>query len=125
MSFSYVVQTSGTTFQTGQDVVVRAQFINNGKLANSQDTQFRAVSDRWPVFAFAQDLGNVQSATSPVVVAIGHVRDPAVEYIVANGARQNRSLFFWSQFATVKDAVSGHRQRVEYMLIFIYRSRPS
>ncbi|KAI0770848.1 DUF1793-domain-containing protein [Irpex lacteus] len=101
-----IQQTSGTTYQTGQDVVVRAQFINNGKLTNTQDTQFRAVSDRWPVFAFAQDLGNVQAASSPVVVAVGHVRDPAVQYIVTGGALQNRSLFFWSQFSSVKDAVT-------------------
>ena len=100
-----VLKTAGTTYQTGEDVVVRAQFINNGKLANTQDTQFRAVSDRWPVFAFAQDLGNVQAATSPVVVAIGHVRDPAIQYIVKGGALQNRSLFFWSQFSSVNAAV--------------------
>lgn len=41
-----------------------------------------------------------------MVVAVGHVRDPAVQYIVAGGALQNRSLFFWSQFSSVKDAVS-------------------
>ncbi|KAI0683606.1 DUF1793-domain-containing protein [Cytidiella melzeri] len=105
-SYYAVAQSSSTTYQTGEDVVVRAQFIQNGKLTNSQDTDFRAVSDRWPVFAFAQDLGNVQSPSSPVVIAIGHVRDPAVEYIVANGALQNRSLLFWSHFASVGDVIT-------------------
>lgn len=76
---------------------------------NTQDTDFRAVSDRWPVFALAQDLGAVTSATDPVVVAIGHVRDPAVEYIVANGGVQNRSLLFWTQFSNIADAVRGRR----------------
>ncbi|EIN10412.1 DUF1793-domain-containing protein [Punctularia strigosozonata HHB-11173 SS5] len=99
--------TSGTTFQTGQDVVVRAQFINDGVLANTQDTNFRAVSDDWPVFAFAKNLGTVSStSTAPVVFSVGHVRDPAIEYIVAGGALQNRSLFFWSHFSTVASAIS-------------------
>ncbi|KAI0092706.1 DUF1793-domain-containing protein [Irpex rosettiformis] len=105
-SYYAVTKTSTTTYQTGEDVVVRAQFINNGKLANTQDTQFRAVSDRWPVFAFAQDLGNIQAATNPVVVAIGHVRDPAIQYIVKGGVLQNRSLFFWSQFSSVNAAIA-------------------
>ncbi|KAI0771550.1 DUF1793-domain-containing protein [Trametes elegans] len=97
---------AGATWQTGEDVVVRAQFINNGKLANSQDTAFRAVSDRWPVFAFAHDLGSVSSASVPIVFSVGHVRDPAIQYIVANNGRQNRSLFFWTCFSTVTDAIS-------------------
>lgn len=97
---------SGTTFQTGQDIVVRAQFVNSGKLPNTQDTAFRAVQDDWPVFAFAHDLGSVSGTSSTVVLAVGHARDPAVEYIVAGGKTQNRSLFFWSQFSSVNAAVS-------------------
>ncbi|KAH9943507.1 uncharacterized protein BXZ73DRAFT_97546 [Epithele typhae] len=65
--------TQGATWQSGEDTVVRAQFINNGKLANSADTQFRAVSDRWPVFAFAH-----------------------TSYITPNNGRQDRSLLFWT-----------------------------
>lgn len=97
---------SGTTYQTGQDTVVRAQFVDSGTLPNTQDTRFRAVQDAWPVFAFAHDLGSVTGTSSPVVIAVGHVRDPAVEYIVAGGKTQNRSLFFWSQFSSVDAAIS-------------------
>ena len=96
---------AGTTYQTGQDVVVRAQFINNGALANTKDTNFRAVENDWPVFAFAHNLGTVSGTSAPVVFAVGHVRDPAIEYIIAGGATQNRSVFFWSQFASVATAV--------------------
>lgn len=106
-AFHSIQSTSTTTFQTGEDVVLRGQFINNGKLLNTQDSTFRAVSDRWPVFAFARDLGSVGStASSPVVLSVGHVRDPAIEYIVANGALQNRSVFFWSQFNSVASVIS-------------------
>lgn len=103
------IQTSGTTFQTGQDIVVRAQFIDNGVLLNSQDTNFRAVEDDWPVFAFAQDLGTVTSSSSqPVVFSVGHMRDPAVEYIIANDQTQPRNSFFLSEFSTPSDAVRLH-----------------
>lgn len=35
------------TWQIGQDTVVRDQFVNNGRLANTKETNFRPVSDRW------------------------------------------------------------------------------
>ena len=94
------------TWQTGQDIVVRAQFINSGSLSNTQDTRFRAVSDDWPVFAFAHDLGTISQASSPIVVSVGHVRDPAIEYIIANDQLQSRSVYFLSQYSTIADAVS-------------------
>ncbi|KAF7966198.1 hypothetical protein HWV62_39706 [Athelia sp. TMB] len=102
-----VSSTSATTYQTGQDVVVRGQFISNGALANTQDTAFRAIQDDWPVFAFARDLGTVSStASTPMVVSIGYVRDPAVEYIIAGGSYQPRSLYFWSKYSTVSAAIT-------------------
>ncbi|KIJ70075.1 hypothetical protein HYDPIDRAFT_78948 [Hydnomerulius pinastri MD-312] len=99
--------TASATYQTGQDIVVRAQFINNGVLANTLDTNFRAVSDDWPVFAFAHDLGTVSStASAPVIYTVGHVRDPAIEYIIAGGAYQSRSVYFWTAYQTVADMIS-------------------
>ncbi|PPR07202.1 hypothetical protein CVT26_012635 [Gymnopilus dilepis] len=97
---------AGTTFQTGPDVVVRAQFINNGKLVNTQDTNFRAVSNNWPVFALSRDLGSITSTASPVVFSVGHIRDPVIQYIVANAQIQPRSLFFWSQFSSPAAVIS-------------------
>lgn len=96
---------TGLTFQSGEDGVVRAAFIADGKLANSQDTAYRAVNDRWPVFAFAQDLGNVACQTDPLVFSIGHIRDPAAEYLLAGGVTQQRSSYFFTEFATFTDAI--------------------
>lgn len=88
---------------------MRAQFINNGFLANALDTNFRAISDDWPVFAFAQDLGTVSGIGDTVVFTIGHVRDPAVEYIIAGGAYQARSIYSWSAYPDgVEQMVSMH-----------------
>jgi len=105
--FHSTLVSSNTTYQTGQDIVVRAQFINHSVLTNSQDTNFRSISDDWPVFALAHDLGEVTgSSTEPVVFSIGHVRDPAIEYITANGVLQSRSSYFWSQYSSVDDVIS-------------------
>ncbi|PCH41118.1 DUF1793-domain-containing protein [Wolfiporia cocos MD-104 SS10] len=100
------LSSSGITYQTGQDIVVRAQFINHSTLLNTEDTNFRAVSNDWPVFALAHDLGTISGASEPVVYSVGHARDPAVEYIIANDALQNRSSYFWSRYATAGDAIS-------------------
>jgi hypothetical protein len=44
------------TYQSGTDVIVRGNFLNNGVLPNTQDTNYRAISDSWPVFAFGTSL---------------------------------------------------------------------
>ncbi|KAJ7904642.1 hypothetical protein B0H14DRAFT_3079482 [Mycena olivaceomarginata] len=90
---------SGVTYQSGEDLVVRAQFVNNS---------FRPISERWPVFAFAHDLGKAVNSTpsTPVVVSVGHVRDPAISYIVAGGQLQDRSSYFWNQFSDISDAIT-------------------
>ncbi|KAJ7684052.1 hypothetical protein B0H17DRAFT_941147 [Mycena rosella] len=102
---------SGVTYQTGEDVVVRSQFVNSSVLLNTKDTNFRAISNAWPVFAFAHDLGKVTGTPSnPVVVSVGHVRDPVVSYIVAGGKLQDRSSYFWNQFSDVTDAITSFLQ---------------
>jgi hypothetical protein len=94
------------TYQTGADVTVRAQFINNGVLANTKDNNFRAISNNWPVFALSHDIGTVTNTPHPLsLFALGHIRDPALSYITAHNGRQNRSLYFWSQFSTAADVV--------------------
>lgn len=69
------------TWQSGQDLVVRAQFVNTGKLTDSDDTNYRAISDNWPVFGFAADLGSLGGATRSVQFSVGHVHTPAVSYL--------------------------------------------
>jgi hypothetical protein len=74
-------QRSGLTYQSGQDVVVRGQFLANGTLSDTNDTNYRAINDNWPVFAFAVDLGQVKQRAGSVELSIGHVRTPAVSYL--------------------------------------------
>jgi hypothetical protein len=70
------------TWQIGQDAVVRQKFVTDGALAGTVDAgQPRAINDRWPVFAFAFDLGRVGAGSASYTVSIGHVRTPAVSYL--------------------------------------------
>ncbi|KAF8351347.1 DUF1793-domain-containing protein [Amanita rubescens] len=101
-----IVNSANTTYQTAADVIARAQFINNGYLLNTQDTNFRAIQNSWPVFALARDFGTVTTSTSPAVFTIGHVRNPAIEYIIANDMIQFRSIYSLSHFPTVDAMIS-------------------
>ncbi|KAL1676966.1 DUF1793-domain-containing protein [Schizophyllum commune] len=107
-SVYYAVKNDGSsTYQTGQGTVVRAQFINNGSLANTRDTDFRAIRDNWPVFSLAHDLGNVSTDPSePLVFAIGHVRDPVINYIQPDGTMQGRSYYWRSKYSSVADLIT-------------------
>lgn len=109
-AFYSTISTDRTTYQTGADVTVRAHFISNGVLPNTQDANFRAVSDNWPVFALASDFGSISSPTEPLVFAIGHIRDPAISYIVANNEHQDRSLYFWSQYSDAASLIKAFLQ---------------
>lgn len=72
----------GLTWQIGADTVVRGAVLADGKLANTADSgQPRAISDRWPVFAFHVDLGAAPGRTRSAVLSVGHVREPAVSYL--------------------------------------------
>ncbi|KAF5390581.1 hypothetical protein D9757_002679 [Collybiopsis confluens] len=105
-AFYSTPNTVSATYQTGQDIVVRAQFINNGVLPNTRDTNFRAVSNNWPVFALSHNIGTVgTTASAPVIFSVGNIRDPALEYVVPGGT-QARSLYFWSQFSTPAAVIS-------------------
>jgi len=37
---------------------------------------------------------------------VGHVRDPAIQYIVANDVYQPRSIYFWNAYSSVADLIS-------------------
>ncbi|KAL0573009.1 hypothetical protein V5O48_008955 [Marasmius crinis-equi] len=96
---------SGVTYQSGADATLRTGFVNDGKLNNTQDTNFRAIDDNFPVFALSHDLGTVSGDSTPVVVALGHVRDPVIHYVTANNVLQDRIPYFMKQFTNPLDAI--------------------
>ncbi|TQS34475.1 hypothetical protein Golomagni_05139 [Golovinomyces magnicellulatus] len=73
-------ESNSMTYQSGPDRIVRENFKANGRLPNTQDSNFRNVSTDWPVFAFAHDLGKIR-------------RDPVTTLFTIVHA-QNRGVFF-------------------------------
>jgi hypothetical protein len=71
------------TFQIAADTVARSNAVSGGRLDNTIDADMpRAINDRFPVLAFNSDLGAVGAQpTSPFTLIIGHIREPAVNYL--------------------------------------------
>lgn len=93
------------TYQSGTDVVVRGQFASNGTLSNSVDTNFRAISDNWPVFGFSSDLGTVNSSPVSTLFSLGLTQEEAVQFEGASAYGPVKSLWT-SYFDTELDALS-------------------
>lgn len=60
-----------------------------------------------PVLAFAATVEATPTKSSPVVFALGYVRDPVVRYAVDGGVELRHS-YFWTEFPKFEDAVSSH-----------------
>lgn len=66
---------------------MRYAFANNGHLHNIEDTEFRAINDRWPVFAHAINLGFIGTATVPILFTVGLCQDPAIQFLGKDGLK--------------------------------------
>lgn len=76
--------TDGLSWELGPDTVVRERSAFEGRLLETVDAaQPRAIADAWPVAALSRDFGAVTAAapSAAFVVAIGHVRTPALSYL--------------------------------------------
>lgn len=96
----------GLSYQSGPDVDVRGAFAKNGKLANSDDKNYRAISTNWPVFAFSRDPGSVKTSAG-TLFSIGLAQDSAIQY---SGKPEGTTVMpsLWkSYFSTATAAVSG------------------
>lgn len=99
-------QVDGMTYQVGEDTLVRPLFETTGVLNNTVDQQFREIGDRWPVFAFAHDLGNVGTTkTTPVVYIIGYVRDPLVQISNVPNINSVRGPYYMTRYGSVPGMV--------------------
>lgn len=94
-------QATGLTWQTGPGTTLRATFVASGVLPNTQDAAFRAISDNTPAFGFASALGVLKAdgtASTPVVYAVGHYRELAIQWVGLGGTYPDRPLFFQTQW---------------------------
>ena len=82
----------GLSYQSGSDADVRGQFQSQGALANTKDTNYRAINDSYPVFGFANDLGPVSSSVN-TLYTIGLCQEQAIQFDGANGVVSVPSLW--------------------------------
>ena len=103
--------TSKLTTESGGSDAVRAQFVANGHLDGSNDTdQPRPINNNFPVFAFSNAFGNVGiTPTQSFTLLLGHVRDPAINFL----EKRQHSLWrkYWPAY--------------ENMLAFTYNDAPA
>jgi hypothetical protein len=91
----------GLTYQSGRDATVRNRFIQHGQLTDSSDTDYRAIDDDWPVFAFAHDLGMVGKTAQSVYFSVGHARTPAIDY------QGSRLAAWWTKYWSTAEDMAG------------------
>lgn len=101
--------TTNLTFQSGSDTTVRTNFATVGKLANTNDTNYRAIQNNYPVFGFAVDLGSVGAKPTNTLYTLGLTQEEAIQYDGATGVVPVPSLWT-SYFATELDAVSDNHR---------------
>ena len=93
------------THQSGAETDVRAAFTTHGVLANTNDTDFRAINDTYPTFGFAVDLGAVGAASVSTLFSIGLAQEQAIQF---DGAQGNASIpsLWTSYYPTDLDALA-------------------
>ncbi|TCD67396.1 hypothetical protein EIP91_012431 [Steccherinum ochraceum] len=83
----------------------RGGFSDKGVLPDPDTDTSRAVSDNWPVFAVAADLGRISQTSQSVVWAVGVARNPVIAYTTGTGAVQNRAPYFMVQYPNIESAI--------------------
>lgn len=64
--------------------------------------------------ALAYTLGSINQTQQPLVFALGHAREPVVEYQRPNNVIEERSLLFHTAFDSTEDAVSALSPQIGY-----------
>ncbi|KAL4935733.1 hypothetical protein BDV06DRAFT_233994 [Aspergillus oleicola] len=94
---------SAMTYQAGPDVDVRGAFASSGRLSNSNDANYRTISNNWPVFGFSHDLGSTESARA--LFSIGLAQPQAIQYTGQSDTLTPVSSLWTSYFNTALDAL--------------------
>lgn len=98
--------------EAGESSYLRSRFARNATLQNAIDSEFRAVQDREPVFAFSKTFnsGHANDKHGPwqsVQFTIAHTQDPIVQFASARGLTFMRPLWK-SYFETVPKLLVFH-----------------
>lgn len=96
--------TNKLTHQSGADTNVRGRFISKGNLANTKDANHRAIQDKFPVFAYAINLGTVGRKSISNTFTISLSQREAIKF---QGAKSTGNLpALWTSYFS--DALSAN-----------------
>ncbi|KAL2831158.1 hypothetical protein BDW59DRAFT_7533 [Aspergillus cavernicola] len=107
------------TYQAGADVDVRGAFAKNGTLSNTNDANYRAISDKWPVFGLSHDLGSIISSTS-VLFSIGLTQTEAIQYTGRSDTLTPVLSLWTSYFNSALEALDFFHH--DYQISYIFSS---
>ncbi|KEQ96470.1 hypothetical protein AUEXF2481DRAFT_73080 [Aureobasidium subglaciale EXF-2481] len=103
----YACDHAGLTYSNGGvDTDVRGAFITNGVLDNELNTNYRAISNQWPVFAFALDLGSVGSTSKSALFTLTLSQEQAIQFEYDTNKVQQLPPLWTSYFSSELDVVS-------------------
>ncbi|KAG6004962.1 hypothetical protein E4U21_000585 [Claviceps maximensis] len=95
----------GMSYKIGADEDVRGQFLKQGRLDNRVDPKFRAVRDRWPVFAFSRDLGVVRGDTVSTLFTIGVAQKNSIQF-TGKASQPQAVPSLWTSYFSEQDMVT-------------------
>jgi hypothetical protein len=95
----------GVTYQSGAHTDVRGQFVNNGRLPNSDDNKYRAINDNFPVFGFARELGAV-SRNVETIFTINLLQQNSVQFATGVGQVEAMPAYWRTQAPNELSAVA-------------------
>ncbi|TVY81710.1 Glutaminase A [Lachnellula suecica] len=98
--------TASMTYESGTDQNVRQHFLSTGKLQNTEDTNYRAINNDWPVFGLANDLGNVGDDGITTLYTIVHAQQNAISFNGAGGKTVSVPSLWTSYFRSDADLVN-------------------
>ncbi|RPD57640.1 DUF1793-domain-containing protein [Lentinus tigrinus ALCF2SS1-6] len=96
----------GLTWQISGADETRTQFAAEGALSSSASSASGIpVFSLELAFAFAVDLGQIQSTMPPITWAVGLVRDPTVVYTTVSDSVQKRRPYYVTQYPDISSAI--------------------
>lgn len=100
-------QVANLTYSNGaSDVDARGSFISDGYLNNTQNTDFRAINDAYPVFAFSIDYGTVDETVQSSLFTITLVQDEAIQFVSSSSETQSLPPIWTETYTNELEVVS-------------------
>ncbi|CAK4033826.1 Hypothetical predicted protein [Lecanosticta acicola] len=94
------------THQSGADNTVRGNFMASGHLPNTNDTNYRAINNDYPVFGFASNLGSVGSTTQSVLYQLSLHQQNCIQFEGQLNTVSSLPCMWTNYFSTDTDAVN-------------------